>query len=221
VEPDAGSAEQGASGAPAADAAGQPEVTHHARPRRRPSSGRPRARDAADTDGDRAAPGAGTGTDVGVDMGAVAAESVRRAARRLRHTATRLTSSRPGRRTTVRRNPAPPPELLTFMRDLTVALVRASEPVARVLETIEEIGKRYGLTSLRTVVMPTSVFVRVGAGRGAAVDFAPVGDPLRLDQVERLYDFIGELRDRPADSPLDPHVANERSRTWCRRSASA
>ncbi|MFE0104955.1 threonine/serine exporter ThrE family protein, partial [Streptomyces sp. NPDC059009] len=93
--------------------------------------------------------------------------------------------------------PPPPKELVRFLRDVGVALCRAGETAEQVQRIVTTLGHRYGMHPVHAFVLPTGVFVRVGDGTGAVVDFLPVpgGADLRLDQVGELYDFIHQLYD--------------------------
>ncbi|MBW8483348.1 threonine/serine exporter family protein [Actinomadura parmotrematis] len=104
----------------------------------------------------------------------------------------------------------PPPELVRYLRDLAVALCESGEPSTQVTAEIGELARAYGAAGFRIMVLPTGVWVRSGPTDGGpggpmtlapeAVDFAPVGANLRLDQV-------GEVRALLADSRrhlLDP-----------------
>lgn len=109
----------------------------------------------------------------------------------------------------------PSPELVRLIRDLAIALCRSGEPSPQVAAELEELASRYGVGTVRLMVLPTSVFVRIGpaddgpeaggapagvpeTATGAAatsVDFAPIpGQALRLDQVDRLYALLADIK---------------------------
>jgi uncharacterized membrane protein YjjP (DUF1212 family)/uncharacterized membrane protein YjjB (DUF3815 family) len=74
-------------------------------------------------------------------------------------------------------------------------LIRAGEVTARVNSGVEDVGARRGLQA-ESFAVPGGLFVRVdGAAPGAAVDFAKANlAPLRLDQVNALYELLKRLR---------------------------
>ncbi|NUT51053.1 MAG: threonine/serine exporter family protein [Saccharothrix sp.] len=100
--------------------------------------------------------------------------------------------------------PAPPPaELIDFLRRIGVALCRAGALTTRIHDEMAGLATAYGVPNVYFFVVPTGVFVRIGAGVDATVDFAPAElDTLRLDQIGWLYDLIAEARTHrmpPAD----------------------
>ncbi|MEV6103135.1 threonine/serine exporter family protein [Streptomyces sp. NPDC051940] len=141
---------------------------------------------------------------------ATAVRSLRRAADRAGGAVVRLGSFwRPQPIPEPDEPPPPPIELVRFLRECGTALCLAGETTDRVQQVIVELGERYGMHQVHALVLPTGVFVRVGDGPGAVVDFAPVrGEPLGLDQVGELYRFLEELYDHP----MPPEEGTERLR---------
>ncbi|MFC7218081.1 threonine/serine exporter ThrE family protein [Streptomyces polyrhachis] len=137
-----------------------------------------------------------------------------RAARHLGRSAGRVTS----RLARLWRDPEPAPvkqskpvptELVRFLRECGTALCLAGETTDRVQQAVDELGERYGLSPVQALVLPTGVFVRVGDGADAVVDFAPVeGRPLGLDQIGELYHFLHEL----SEHPVTPEAGTKRLR---------
>ncbi|MFI6478875.1 threonine/serine exporter ThrE family protein [Nonomuraea sp. NPDC050663] len=81
------------------------------------------------------------------------------------------------------------------------ALLQGGELTSEVMATLGDVAARYGVRA-RCFVVPTGLFVRVGEGDTAAMDFVPVtGDQLRLDQVQELYSLVRRLRARTV--PID------------------
>lgn len=93
----------------------------------------------------------------------------------------------------------PPEETVRFLRDCGVALCCAGETTSRVEAMLGRLGERYGVHPVHAFVLPTGVFVRVGDGPHAVVDFAPVDatDTMRLDQIAELYRFVHQLDREP------------------------
>ncbi|MFI5806977.1 threonine/serine exporter ThrE family protein [Streptomyces sp. NPDC051561] len=105
--------------------------------------------------------------------------------------------------------PPPPQELVRFLRDCGAALCRAGETTDRVQQVIVDLAGRYGMRPVHAFVLPTGVFVRVGDGAGAVVDFASVsGEEFRLNQIEALYRFLDEVHERA----MPPREGTERLR---------
>lgn len=91
--------------------------------------------------------------------------------------------------------PPPPEELVEFLRLAGLALCRGGDATGRVIEELQALAAAYGAEQVRFFVLPTGVFVRVGAGAAARVDFEPAsGDPLRLDQIGALYAFVDHAK---------------------------
>src|SRR5687768_438664 len=91
------------------------------------------------------------------------------------------------------------PDLLEFLRRCGVALCLAGEAASRIPEEMEAVADAYGEGDVEFLVVPTGVFVRVVAEDGAVTtDFMNAdGPPLRLDQVDKLYKLIEEVKARP------------------------
>ncbi|MER5280837.1 threonine/serine exporter family protein [Streptomyces sp. NPDC002809] len=106
--------------------------------------------------------------------------------------------------------PPPPKELVRFLRECGVALCRAGETTDRAQQVIRSLGGRYGMPEVHAFVLPTGVFVRVGDGPGAVIDFSAVrGRDLGLDQIDALYRFLDELYAHP----LPPEEGTRRLRS--------
>lgn len=89
--------------------------------------------------------------------------------------------------------PPPPAELIDFLRQVGVALCQAGDAANRIGDEMAELADAYGVPDVHFFVVPTGVFVRIGAGPRVTVDFAPAElDTLRLDQISQLYDLIEE-----------------------------
>ncbi|MFB6839108.1 threonine/serine exporter ThrE family protein [Streptomyces sp. NPDC056361] len=88
-------------------------------------------------------------------------------------------------------------DLASLLCELGAYLLRAGERTAEVEGTLHDVAARYGMR-VRSFVVPTGLFVRVGGGpdgRGGELDFAPVEGPdLRLDQVEALQSLVERMR---------------------------
>ncbi|MEV0251734.1 threonine/serine exporter family protein [Nocardia sp. NPDC050712] len=85
-------------------------------------------------------------------------------------------------------------ELALFLREAAVMLCRAGEPTTLVTALIEEIGHRYHAVDTRCFVLPTGVFI----GIGEVVQFRSVQESqLRLDQIDRLFRFLHQVRAEP------------------------
>jgi uncharacterized membrane protein YjjP (DUF1212 family) len=95
---------------------------------------------------------------------------------------------------TVREGPPPPSrELITFLRDLGVALVRSGEATSQIAGELNKLARAYRAETMQFFVLPTGVFVRIRPDQDAAVDFASAsGRALRLDQVGALRDLVRE-----------------------------
>jgi uncharacterized membrane protein YjjP (DUF1212 family) len=91
--------------------------------------------------------------------------------------------------------PPPPTELIDFLRQVGVALCQAGDAANRIGDEMAELADAYGVPDVHFFVVPTGVFVRIGAGAESTVDFAPAElDALRLDQISQLYDLIEEAK---------------------------
>ncbi len=65
----------------------------------------------------------------------------------------------------------------------------------RIGDEMAALAVAYGVPDVHFFVVPTGVFVRIGAEVASTVDFAPAElDTLRLDQINRLYDLIEEAK---------------------------
>ncbi|MFJ5074299.1 threonine/serine exporter ThrE family protein [Streptomyces sp. NPDC088553] len=88
-------------------------------------------------------------------------------------------------------------DLASLLCELGAELLRAGEQTAEVESALHDVAARYGMR-VRSFVVPTGLFVRVGGGpdgRGGELDFAPVEGPaLRLDQVEALQSLVKRMR---------------------------
>ncbi|KQX46205.1 MULTISPECIES: threonine/serine exporter family protein [unclassified Streptomyces] len=88
-------------------------------------------------------------------------------------------------------------DLAALLCELGAELLRAGEQTAEVERVLNDVAARYGMR-VRSFVVPTGLFVRVGGGpdgRGGELDFAPVDGPdLRLDQVEALQSLVERMR---------------------------
>ncbi|MER5965318.1 threonine/serine exporter family protein [Streptomyces sp. NPDC002057] len=88
-------------------------------------------------------------------------------------------------------------DLAALLCELGAELLRAGEQTAEVERVLHDVAARYGMR-VRSFVVPTGLFVRVGGGpdgRGGELDFAPVEGPdLRLDQVEALQSLVTSMR---------------------------
>ncbi|MFJ7955474.1 threonine/serine exporter ThrE family protein [Streptomyces sp. NPDC096319] len=88
-------------------------------------------------------------------------------------------------------------DLAALLCELGAELLRAGERTAEVERVLHDVAARYGMR-MRSFVVPTGLFVRVGGGpdgRGGEMDFAPVDGPaLRLDQVEALQTLVERMR---------------------------
>ncbi|WP_280382215.1 threonine/serine ThrE exporter family protein [Nocardia wallacei] len=92
--------------------------------------------------------------------------------------------------------PPIPTDLLDLLRRVGVALIGSVETTNRVQVILEDLAHRYGYDEVRFFVLPTAVFVRVeDAGGNTYIDLldADVGT-LRLDQIDRLYRLIAEIK---------------------------
>ncbi|HEY3682704.1 MAG TPA: threonine/serine exporter family protein [Streptosporangiaceae bacterium] len=89
--------------------------------------------------------------------------------------------------------PPPPRELIAFLRDVGRALCDSGDATNRISGILEELARRYHADTVGFFVLPTGIFVRIGAGDDATSDFAPAsGEPLRLDQIGSLYALVDE-----------------------------
>lgn len=88
-------------------------------------------------------------------------------------------------------------DLAAVLCELGAELLRAGEQTSEVERLLADVAARYGMR-VRSFVVPTGLFVRVGGGpdgRGGELDFAPVEGPdLRLDQVEALQSLVARMR---------------------------
>ncbi|MEY9877031.1 hypothetical protein ABH931_006553 [Streptacidiphilus sp. MAP12-33] len=88
-------------------------------------------------------------------------------------------------------------DIAALLCSVGVELLRAGGRTADVAGELRDIAARYGMQA-RSFVVPTGLFVRVGAGPqgvGGELDFAPVDGPdLRLDQVEALLGLTARMR---------------------------
>ncbi|MGW1118138.1 threonine/serine ThrE exporter family protein [Streptomyces tanashiensis] len=88
-------------------------------------------------------------------------------------------------------------DLAALLCELGAELLRAGERTAEVERVLHDVAARYGMR-VRSFVVPTGLFVRVGGGpdgRGGELDFSPVEGPaLRLDQVEALQSLVERMR---------------------------
>ncbi|MCX5395142.1 threonine/serine exporter ThrE family protein [Streptomyces sp. NBC_00094] len=95
-------------------------------------------------------------------------------------------------------------DLAALLCELGSELLRAGERTAEVERVLHDVAARYGMR-VRSFVVPTGLFVRVGGGpdgRGGELDFAPVEGPdLRLDQVEAVQSLVERMRTR--EVPFD------------------
>jgi uncharacterized membrane protein YjjP (DUF1212 family) len=117
--------------------------------------------------------------------------------------------------------PPPPAELIDFLRQVGVALCQAGDATSRIEGEMAELADAYGVPDVHFFVVPTGVFVRIGATVASTVDFAPAElNTLRLDQISRLYDLIEEAkatRLAPADGVArlaEIRAAPPRFPTW-------
>lgn len=103
-----------------------------------------------------------------------------------------------------RQGPPPPSdELIAFLRDLGVALVRSGEASSQIVDELNKLARAYHAGSMNFFVLPTGVFVRIGEGGDTAVDFALAsGQPLRLDQVATLRQLVRDAEPGTLD-PVD------------------
>lgn len=91
--------------------------------------------------------------------------------------------------------PPPPAELINFLRQFGVALCQAGDGAHRVTSEMDEVAAAYGVPDVHFFVLPTGVFVRIGSGESATVDFAPADvSSLRLDQISSLYDLLEQAK---------------------------
>src|SRR6266536_5771152 len=92
--------------------------------------------------------------------------------------------------------PPPPAELIDFLRQVGVALCQAGDATSRIEGEMADLADAYGVPDVHFFVVPTGVFVRIGAEYPVStVDFAPAElGTLRLDQIGRLYDLIERAR---------------------------
>lgn len=89
----------------------------------------------------------------------------------------------------------PPEAVLDLLRHLGVAMCDAGDAADRVTLILDDVATAYEASGVRFLVLPTGVFVRIGAGSSSRVDFEPAGSStLRLDQVDALYRLIDEIR---------------------------
>ncbi|WP_223184064.1 threonine/serine exporter ThrE family protein [Streptomyces sp. CBMA291] len=98
-------------------------------------------------------------------------------------------------------------DLAALLCELGAELLQAGEQTSEVERLLTDVAARYGMR-VRSFVVPTGLFVRVGGGpdgRGGELDFAPVDGPdLRLDQVEALQSLVTRMR---AEALPFPEVA--------------
>ena len=88
--------------------------------------------------------------------------------------------------------------------EVGVMLIRAGEISDEIQLKLRDIGARYGL-AVRSFVVPTGLFVRVGGHQIEAMDFLGVQNPiLTLDQIRALYTLVEHLR-ATADPVVDVH----------------
>lgn len=95
-----------------------------------------------------------------------------------------------------------PEEVLELLRRLGAAMSRAQDNAERITQILDDVAKAYGAIGVSFFVLPTGIFVRIESGAASHVDFAPSRpDPLRLDQIDRLYRLIDEIRHGLVDVP--------------------
>ncbi|MFI6598126.1 threonine/serine exporter ThrE family protein [Nonomuraea sp. NPDC050536] len=88
-------------------------------------------------------------------------------------------------------------EFAAFLCELGSMLVMAGALIEEVEDAIRDVAARNG-ARVRSFVVPTGVFVRVGEGDNDAIDFLPIeGERLTLAQIQALYSLVDRLRDEP------------------------
>lgn len=124
----------------------------------------------------------------------------RRTADRARRGAKRLLTRRPNQEPLTGVPPPPPAELVDCLRRFGVALCLSDGMTDRVQLQLKELSAAWGVRRVDFFVIPTGVFVRIRSGDTTALDFAPAeGEPLRLDQIGRLYELMARLRRDPPE----------------------
>ena len=87
-----------------------------------------------------------------------------------------------------------PADLRQLVIELGTAMVAAGDAVDNVEEALRAIVATYKVTDVKIALLPTSLFVETGTGGSSHVQFsAEVARPLRLDQIEDLYEMVKVL----------------------------
>jgi len=87
-----------------------------------------------------------------------------------------------------------PADLRQLVIELGTAMVAAGDAVDNVEEALRTIVASYKVTDVKIALLPTSLFVETGTGGSSHVQFsAEVARPLRLDQIEDLYELVKVL----------------------------
>lgn len=89
-----------------------------------------------------------------------------------------------------------PEDVLELLRNLGAAMSRAQDNAERITQILDDVAKAYGAYGVSFFVLPTGIFVRIESGASSRIDFAPTTSegPLRLDQIDRLYRVIDDIR---------------------------
>ncbi|WP_214323216.1 threonine/serine ThrE exporter family protein [Nonomuraea sediminis] len=88
-------------------------------------------------------------------------------------------------------------EFATFLCELGAMLVMAGALIEEVEDAIRDVAARNG-ARVRSFIVPTGVFVRVGEGAFEAIEFLPIeGERLTLAQIQALYSLVDRLKDEP------------------------
>jgi len=98
----------------------------------------------------------------------------------------------------------PPADVAAMLREIGIALVETSQPVQVIEERLLGIAARYTTETVRVAVLPTMLFVQIGA---AAYEMDGSSQPSgRLDMAARVDDIAG-LAGAGAISPADAVAA--------------
>ncbi|ACQ81724.1 protein of unknown function DUF1212 [Beutenbergia cavernae DSM 12333] len=97
------------------------------------------------------------------------------------------------------------PQLVPLLRDVGEAELRAGRSVMDTADVVEDVARAYGVASVRTIVLPTAIFVRVQQRTDSQVEIdlgSPSGDTLSLRQVGDVHALEDRLR-RAEVSPAE------------------
>ncbi|MDC7123022.1 threonine/serine exporter family protein [Cellulomonas fimi] len=97
--------------------------------------------------------------------------------------------------------PEVPPDLVPLLRELGAALLSSGQSVVDTERQIGEVAAAYGADHVRTIVLPTGVFVQVETARGTLSDFTGPGasGTLPLHQIGGVDRLVRDLVRGDAD----------------------